>query len=43
MIGTSSIELYNILKGKLSENEAKVLTEYVQSKVERSFEKKKMY
>lgn len=35
----SSIEMYNILKGKLGENEAKALTEYVESKVEKSFEK----
>jgi hypothetical protein len=37
----SSIEMYTILKGKLGENEAKALTEYVESKVEKSFEKEK--
>lgn len=42
MNAISTIEMYNILKGKLGENEAKSLTEYVESKVERTFEKKKM-
>lgn len=37
----SSIEMYNILKGKLGESEAKALTEYVESKVEKSIEKEK--
>ena len=33
--------MYNILKGKLGENEAKSLTEYVENKVERTFYKEK--
>jgi uncharacterized protein (UPF0262 family) len=37
----SSIEMYNILKGKLGENEAQALTEYVESKVEKSLDKEK--
>ncbi len=37
----SSIEMYNILKGKLGETEAKALTEYVETKVEKSLEKEK--
>lgn len=41
MNAISTIEMYNILKGKLGENEAKALTEYVESKVERTFDKKK--
>ncbi len=41
MVALSSIEMYNILKGKLGENEAKALTEYVENKVERSIEKEK--
>lgn len=41
MNAISTIEMYNILKGKLGENEAKSLTEYVESKVERTFEKEK--
>jgi hypothetical protein len=41
MNAISSIEMYTILKGKLGENEAKALTEYVESKVEKSFEKEK--
>lgn len=41
MTAISSIEMYTILKGKLGENEAKALTEYVESKVEKSFEKEK--
>ena len=43
MVAISSIEMYNILKGKLGESEAKALTEYVENKVEHSFENKKMY
>jgi hypothetical protein len=31
--------MYNILKVKLGENEAKALTEYVETKVEKSLEK----
>ncbi len=34
-------KIYNILKGKLGKNKAKSLTEYVKSKVERTFEKEK--
>ncbi|WP_310380994.1 hypothetical protein [Flavobacterium sp.] len=41
MNAISTIEMYNILKGKLGENEAKSLTEYVESKGERTFEKEK--
>ena len=41
MVALSSTEMYNILKGKLGENEAKALTEYVENKVERSIEKEK--
>ncbi len=41
MNAISTIEMYNILKGKLGENEAKSLKEYVESKVERTFEKEK--
>jgi hypothetical protein len=41
MNAISSIEMYTILKGKLGENEAKALTEYVESKVEKSFDKEK--
>jgi hypothetical protein len=41
MNAISTIEMYNILKGKLGENEAKALTEYVESKAERTFDKEK--
>lgn len=41
MNAISTIEMYNILKGKLGENEAKALTEYVESKVEKSINKEK--
>lgn len=41
MSAISSIEMYNILKGKLGESEAKALTEYVETKVEKSLEKEK--
>ena len=41
MNAISTIKMYNILKGKLGKNEAKSLTEYVESKVERTFEKEK--
>ena len=41
MNSISTIEMYNILKGKLGENEAKALTEYIESKVERTFDKEK--
>lgn len=39
MSNITSIEMYNILKIKLGEKEAKALTEYVESHVEKSFEK----
>lgn len=39
MSSITSIEMYNILKVKLGENEAKALTEYVETKVEKSLEK----
>ena len=41
MSSISSIEMYTILKGKLGETEAKALTEYVETKVEKSLEKEK--
>jgi hypothetical protein len=41
MSAISTIERYNILKGKLGENEAKSLTEYVESKVEKNFSERK--
>ncbi len=41
MVALSSIEMYNILKKKLGDNEAQALTEYVESKVEKSIEKEK--
>ena len=41
MSAISTIDMYNILKTKLGENEAKALTEYVEDKVEKSFEKEK--
>ena len=41
MSSISSIEMYTILKGKLGETEAKALTEYVDTKVEKSLEKEK--
>ncbi len=41
MIAISTIEMYNILKSKLGESEAKALTEYVENKIEHSFEKQK--
>lgn len=41
MEAISSIEMYNILKVKLGEKEAKALTEYVESKVENSIKKEK--
>ena len=36
----SAIDLYNILRTKIGDNEAKVLAEYIETKVETSFEKK---
>ena len=41
MEAISSIEMYNILKVKLGEKEAKALTEYVESKVKNSIKKEK--
>ena len=41
MTAISSIEMYTILKGKLGENEAKALTEYIESKVDKTFDKEK--
>jgi hypothetical protein len=41
MSAISSIEMYTILKGKLGENEAKALTEYIESKVDKTFDKEK--
>ena len=41
MVAISIIEMYNILKGKLGESEAKAMTEYVENKIEHSFEKQK--
>ena len=41
MEAISSIEMFNILKMKLGEKEAKALTEYVESRVEKSIEKEK--
>jgi hypothetical protein len=41
MNAISSIEMYTILKGKLGENEAKALTEYIESKVDKTFDKEK--
>jgi hypothetical protein len=41
MEAISSIEMFNILKVKLGEKETKALTEYVESRVEKSFEKEK--
>jgi len=37
----SSVELFNILKSKLGETEAKALTEYIETKIERNLEKEK--
>ncbi|TRX35818.1 hypothetical protein FNW52_10030 [Flavobacterium sp. ZT3R18] len=41
MSAISSIELYTILKGKLGENETKALIEYIESKVDKTFDKEK--
>ena len=41
MESISSIEMFNILKVKLGEKEAKALTEQVESRVEKSLEKEK--
>lgn len=37
----AEIELYEILKSKLGEKEAKILVEYIEAKVEKKFEEKK--
>ncbi|MBU4320225.1 MAG: hypothetical protein L6246_01865 [Thermodesulfovibrionales bacterium] len=37
----AEIELYEILKGKLGDKEAKTLVEYIEAKVEKKFEEKK--
>lgn len=37
----AEIELYEILKSKLGEKEAKSLVEYIETKVEKKFEEKK--
>lgn len=37
----AEIELYEILKGKLGEKEAKTLVEYIEAKVEKRLEDKK--
>lgn len=39
MSNITSIEMYNILKIKLGDKEAKALTEYVENHVEKSLEK----
>ena len=41
MIAISSVDMFNLLKGKLGESEAKALTEYIETKVEKSIEKEK--
>ena len=41
MIAISSIEMFTILKRKLGENEAQAVTEYVESKVVKTFDKEK--
>jgi hypothetical protein len=37
----AEIELYEILKEKIGEKEAKILVEYIETKVEKRFEEKK--
>lgn len=37
----AEIELYEILKSKLGENEAKTLVEYIETKVDKELEQKK--
>ncbi len=37
----AEIELYEILKSKLGDKEAKTLVEYIEAKVEKKFEEKK--
>jgi hypothetical protein len=37
----TEIELYEILKGKLGEKEAKTLVEYIEAKVEKKLQEKK--
>ncbi len=41
MIAISTIDLYNLLKEKIGEQQAKALTEYVEQKVDASFENAK--
>lgn len=41
MIALSSIEMYNLLRDKIGEPQAKALTEYVENKVETKFERAK--
>ena len=41
MIAVSNIEMYNILKGKLGDSQAKALTEYIEAKVEERVTQKK--
>ena len=43
MSAITSIEMYNILKAKIGESEAKALTEYVETKVENRQKKKEIY
>ena len=40
-ISISEIDLYEILKSKLGDKEAKTLVEYVETRVEKKFEEKK--
>jgi hypothetical protein len=40
MLSISEIELYTLLKPKLGEKEAKILVEYVESKIDNQTEKK---
>lgn len=37
----AEIELYEIIKAKIGEKEAKTLVEYIEAKVEKKFEEKK--
>lgn len=41
MQAAAEIELYEILKSKIGEKEAKTLVEYIETKVEKKFEEKK--
>lgn len=42
-MNVSSIEMFNILRAKLGDNEARILTEYIEEKVEKSIEKEKAH